>query len=59
MCTVKGMQDRDTKKRCIKMNLLRNDRLESEANATVETAKAKPANVGKTAPAKINTAERL
>ncbi|MFT6076132.1 MAG: hypothetical protein ACJAZ1_003064 [Yoonia sp.] len=52
---VKRMQDGDTKKRHIKMNRRRNDRLESEANASVETAKAKPDKAGKTAPEKTNT----
>jgi hypothetical protein len=52
---VKRIQDGDTKQRHIKMSRLRNDRLESEANASVETTKLASDKAGKKPPAKAYT----
>lgn len=43
---VRKMQDGEAEKRQIKMSRLRNDRLENEANSSVETAKIKPDKAG-------------
>ena len=43
---VRKMQDGEAEKRQIKMSRLRNDRLENEANASVETARIKSEKAG-------------